>query len=301
MKVFKKRESIVQNIAYMGIMAAINIIFIIMTYFIPFLLFVLVLVLPLCSAIITFYCKKIYFPIYFVVVAAICLLIDLSDGIFYVIPSLITGFIFGLMIDKKIPSVFIIVSVTIVQFGLSLVSIPLIQLLTNRNIVTDMATLFKINEYEYLSYVKYAFIFFVAFAQTILSFLVMHSELNKFGMIFIDKMNKYFVSDIIVISLVGLSVAFAFIYPDICYLFLLTSLIFLVDRLINLNYQHYKVYVIELAIIVLITIFFVALVYRYIPNPLGLLTLGILPVLISIACIINNCLLSKHNKDTIIE
>ena len=301
MRLLKKRETLVENIAYMGIMASINIIFIVMTYFIPFLLFVLVFILPLCSAIISFYCKKIYFPIYFVVVTAACLLIDLSDGIFYVIPSLITGFVFGLLIDKKIPSVFIIVAVTIVQFGLSLASIPLVQLLTGRNIVDDMAALFKLSDYPYLEHIKYAFIYLIAFIQTILSFIVMHSELNKFGMEFIDKTNKVYLQDIISISLVGVSIGIAFLYSPICYIFLLTSLVFVADRIIHLDYRHYRLYAIELGAIILISIFFVAFLYQYITKPLGLLLFGIVPTLISLTCIINNCLLSKRNKDTIIK
>ena len=116
-------------------------------------MFILVFVLPLCSVIITYYCKKYYFPIYFVVVVAICLLIDLPDTIFYVIPSLITGFIFGLFVDKKIQPIFSILLATVVQFGISLAFIPLIKVLTNRDIIYDMATIFHLVDYIYLDYV----------------------------------------------------------------------------------------------------------------------------------------------------
>ena len=280
-------------------MAAVNIVFVVMTYFIPFLLFVLVFLLPLCSAIISFYCKKIYFPIYFVVVTAICLLIDFSDALFYVVPSLITGFIFGLMIEKRVPSIFIIAAITIVQFGLSLVSIPLIELITKRNIVDDMAALFKLSDYVYLNYVKYTFIFFIAFTQTILTYLVMRSELVKFGMAFNEVVEKTIILDIISICLIGISALFGFLVPEISFIFLFLSFMFAFYRLIKLDYQHYKLYIIEFVIIVLSTIFFVAGLYNLITKPLGLLLFGIFPFLISIACIINFCLLSKRNKGTI--
>lgn len=299
MRLLKKQETIVQNIAYMGMMAAVNIVFVVMTYFIPFLLFVLVFLLPLCSAIISFYCKKIYFPFYFVVVTAICLLIDFSDALFYVVPSLITGFIFGMMIEKKIPSIFIIATITVVQFGLSLLSIPLIELITKRNIVDDMAALFKLSDFEYLVYLKYTFIFFVAFTQTILTYLVMRSELIKFGMEFNDIIEKTIILDIVSIVFIGLSVLFGFLVPEICFIFILIAIMFVVYRLIKLDYRNYKLYVIELAIIILSSIFFVAGLYRFITKPLGLLLFGIFPLLISLACIINFCLLSKRNKDTI--
>ena len=280
-------------------MAAVNIIFVVMTYFVPFLLFVLVFVLPLCSAIISFYCRKVYFPIYFVVVTAVCLLIDFSDALFYVIPSLLTGFVFGLFIEKRVPSIFILITITIIQFALSLTSIPLIELITHRNIVDDMAALFKLSDYQYLDYVKYTFIFFIAFTQTILTYLVMRSELVKFGMEFNEVIERTTILDIISIGLVGLSVLFGFFVPEICFIFLFMSFIFTFYRIIKLDYSHYKLYLIELSVIVLGTIFFVAGLYNFITKPLGLLLFGIFPALVSIACIINICLLSKHNNDTI--
>ncbi len=299
MKVFKKQETLVQNMAYMGLMAAVNVIFVVLTYFVPFLLFVLVFVLPLCSAIISYYCKKRYFPIYLIVVSVICLLIDLPDTIFYVIPSLITGFLFGLFIQLKFPSVYIISITTIVQFGISLASLPLIKLISGRDIVIDMATMFQLQNYEYLDYVKYFFIYFISLVQIILTFLVLQSELGKFGISFPDGKNRLYLLDILSIICCLLVVLFAFLVPEISYLFLITSLIFVVGRIIYLNFSHYKLYLIELGAFILITIFFVALVYSNINKPLGLTSLAILPFLISCACLINNCLLSKRNKDTI--
>lgn len=299
MRLLKKQETLIQNIAYMGMMAAVNIIFVVMTYFVPFLLFVLVFVLPLCSAIISFYCKKIYFPIYFVVVTAVCLLIDFSDALFYVIPSLLTGFVFGLFIEKRVPSVFILSAITVLQFGLSLASIPLIELITQRNIVNDMAELFKLSDYEYLGYIKYTFIFFIAFVQTILTYLVMRSELVKFGMEFNDIVEKTIILDLLTIGFVGLSVLFGFLVPEICYIFLLIAYLFIIYRIIKLDYTHYKLYLVEIVISLFASVFFVAGLYGLVTKPLGLLLFGILPVFISLACIINYCLLSKHNNDTI--
>ena len=299
MKLFKKQESIVQNMVYMGLLAAVNVVFVILTYFVPFLLFVLVFVLPLCSVIITYYCKKYYFPIYFVVVVSICLLIDLPDTIFYVIPSLITGFIFGLFVDKRIQPIFSILLATIVQFGISLAFIPLIKVLTNRDIVYDMATIFHLADYMYLDYVVISFVFFVAFAQIMISYLVMHSELVKFGISFSTDSKNIFILDLMSIGFGLLTILFAFVYPVLSFVFLMLLFITTIDRLIYLDFTHYKLYIIELVVISLGTIFFVAGLYNLINVPLGLLLIGILPFTISCACLLNKCLLSKASKDTI--
>ena len=299
MKLFKKQESIVQNMVYMGLLAAVNVVFVILTYFVPFLLFILVFVLPLCSVIITYYCKKYYFPIYFVVVVAICLLIDLPDTIFYVIPSLITGFIFGLFVDKKIQPIFSILLATVVQFGISLAFIPLIKVLTNRDIVYDMATIFHLVDYIYLDYVVISFVFFVAFAQIMISYLVMHSELVKFGINFSTDSKNIYILDLISIGFGLFTILFAFVYPVLSFVFLMLLFIVTIDRLIYLDFTHYKLYIIELVVISLGTIFFVAGLYNQIKTPLGLLLIGFLPFCISCASLLNKCLLSKRNKDTI--
>ena len=299
MKLFKKQESIVQNMVYMGLLAAVNVVFVLLTYFVPFLLFVLVFVLPLCSVIITYYCKKYYFPIYFAVVVGICLVIDLPDTIFYVIPSLITGFIFGLFVDKKIQPIFSVLLATIVQFGISLGFIPLIKLITGRDIVSDMATIFHLQEYVYLNYVVVSFVFFVAFAQIMISYMVMHSELTKFGISFSNDDTNIFILDLISVGFGLLMILFAFVYPVLSFVFLMLLFIVTVDRLLYLDYSHYKLYLIELVVISLGTIFFVAGLYNQIKSPLGLLLIGFLPFSISCVCLLNKCLLSKRNKDTI--
>ena len=299
MRAFKKQASLAQNMAYMGMMAAVNIVFILLTRFVPFLLFVLVFTLPLCSAIISFYCKKRYFPIFLIVVSAICLLIDLSDTIFYVIPSLLTGFFFGLCIDKKVPSIFVIVLISIIQFGLSLLSIPLIKLITNRDIVNDFAVLFKVDGFIYFHYIKYPFIYFVSFAQTIITYIVMRSELSKFAMEFKDLTSRTYILDVFTIISLAMSIATIFIIEDMTFTFLIIAFIFMFYRLSLLDYKYYKIYLIELVVIILISLFLIALIYQKIKEPLGFLTIGIFPLLISFTCIVNFCLLNKDNKDTI--
>ena len=161
----KKKQTIVQNITYMSLMAAINVVFVLLTTFLPFLFFLIVFVLPLTSTIVTLHCKKRYYPIYAVATIGLCMICTIwkiDDTIFYVIPSVISGFIFGLMVEKRVPSFWIIVATTVLQIGFSYASIPLIKLMTGRDIVTDFATVFKVAEFQDLSYVVPCFIFFIA-------------------------------------------------------------------------------------------------------------------------------------------
>ena len=127
----------------------------------------------------------------------------------------------------------------------------------------------------------------------------MRSELVKFGMEFNDIVERTTLLDFITIGMIGLSVMFGFLVPEICFIFLLLAFIFIAYRIIKLDYKHYRLYIVELVISLFATTFFVAGLYSLIAKPLGLLLFGIFPIFISIACIINYCLLSKHNNDTI--
>ena len=138
MELFKKKENLSENIAFMAIMAAINVVFVIMTTFIPFLLFILVFLLPLSCTLVMLLCRKEYFVIYFVSTILLCLATtfwNISDTLFYIIPSMITGSLFALFINKRIQYQYSILICTIVQTCLSYLSLPLIKLITTIDIL----------------------------------------------------------------------------------------------------------------------------------------------------------------------
>jgi len=227
MAIFKKKTTPIGNITYMALMAAINVIFILLTTWIPVLFILLVFILPLASTIVAYFCQKKYFIIYAVATIAVCSLVsfwDIGNVLFYVIPSIVSGLIFGVLIDKGISPIFIIISGVLAQIVLSYVAIPLIYLLYQRNIVTDFAAIVSLQNYSYLEYLQTIFICVLAIVQQTLSFMIIIEELNKI------KINPLFLrKDDIIISFLTLffiafSVVFAFIYPEISYLGMMFSL-----------------------------------------------------------------------------
>ena len=146
MTIFKKRETLIQNISYMALMAAINVVFVLLTTFVPFLFFLIVFVLPLTSTIVMLFCRKRYFLIYAFATLGICLIVTLSnigDTLFYVLPSIITGGLFGLLIEKNINNNVIIILATIAQSILTYATLPLIELFSGINVINTFVNLFK--------------------------------------------------------------------------------------------------------------------------------------------------------------
>ena len=298
----KKKETIVQNIAYMAIMAAINVIFVLLTTFVPVLLFLIVFVLPLTSVIVTLHCKKRYFPIYAVVTVGLCMLVTIwriDDTIFYVIPSLISGFIFGLLIEKKFPSFWIIFITTIIQIGFTYASIPLIQLMFGRNIIDVFATAFSLQDFQYLSFVVPCFIFFISLAQEIIAFIIIRNELPKFGYELQDPKHLPLSLFISLISSVGLAFMFMFIYGPLGYLFSLFSIFFGIYALVYLITERNLFIYITLPVSLIASIFLFAGLYGLVNKPLGLIFVNIFFFMEAIIVLINNYLLKHRNIGTI--
>ena len=164
MSLFQKRDSLIQNIAYMGIMAAINVIAVVIMNFVPFLFLPLALFMPLTSTVVTLFCKKRYFIIYAIATIGLCFLVsinNISDTLFYVIPSVISGFAFGMMIEYKFPSIVSIFVAGLIYCGLSYSVIPFIEFIYGQNMIEVVATIFGLKDYEYLNYIVPGFILII--------------------------------------------------------------------------------------------------------------------------------------------
>jgi len=306
MAIFKKKKTLVGNMAYMALMAAINVIFILLSAWIPVLFILLIFILPLASTIVTYFCEKKYFLIYAIATILLCALAsfwDIGNVIFYVIPSLVSGFIFGLLIEKGVSPIFIILCGIVAQIALSYLAIPLIYLIYQRNIVTDFATIFSLQNYAYLKYVQNIFICVLAIVQQAISFMIIYEEISK-----LDINPRFEKKDNIIVpsatlGFIALSVVFAFVFPELSYSGMVLSLL-LGFYCIGLLISEKKIWIIvTLFISLILSLFVFSLLYGPITNmpdqPLGLLVVQVFPLFCAIIVFINNYLLMKTKKATI--
>ena len=283
-------------------MAAINVIFVLLTTLVPILLFLIVFVLPLTSVIVTLHCKKKFFPIYAVVTVGLCMLVTIwriDDTIFYVIPSLISGFIFGVLVEKKIPSFWIIFIATVIQIGFTYASIPLIQAMFGRSVIEVFATAFGLQDFQYLSFVVPCFIFFISLAQEIIAFIIIKNELPKFGYVLEDPKHLPLSLFISLVSSVGLAFIFMFVYGPLGYLFSLFAIYFGIYALVYLISERNLFVYISLPTSLIGSLFLFAALYGLVDKPLGLIFVNIFFFLESIIVLINNYLLKHRNMGTI--
>ncbi len=301
MAIFKKRDTAIQNIAYMSIMAAINVIFVLLTSILPFLLFLLIFLLPLTSAIVTIYCKKRYYPIYFIVTLALCILVSFGFTIFdtlvYVLPSLITGFVFGICFEKNVPSIIMIVGNSILQFLLSLLTFYVLgYIVSNFNMMNVLISAFGLTEFAYKETFTLLFIYIIAMIQIVLSYIFIKKELNRLTVPFnLDNKNRIMVY-IGAFVLYGLTIISYFYFPIWTMVFVLMPLPFYIYELITIILAKNKIAIILAGVAHLGFAFGYAFTNKYIVAPNQLMFLIALFGLTTIIDISNNYCFAKSRK-----
>ena len=304
MTLFKKRETVVQNIAYMAIMAAINVIFVLLTAILPPLMFLIVFVLPLTSAVVTLFCKKRYFPIYAIATVALCLLttmgIYIYDTFFYVIPSLITGFVFGLLIEKRAPAIYINVGSTALQYVLSYLTFLILDMiLPDINFIDALLSIFGLRDFVYKEVFIHLFLFTLASIQTAFAYFILKKEVKKLGFDIVEDIKLHYLLFAFVILIDILALVMVFVYTPLVYVFIAMNLPFMVYILIQLIYERKRVIYILLVSAFVVSVSIFVGFYTLIPHPLGVILVAPMQVLFASIYFVNNLFINKTKNDKI--
>ena len=304
MGLLTKRETLVQNITYMAIMAAVNAIFSLIAAFVPLASLFLMIVLPLSSAIVFLFCRHRYYIIYAFATIVLCLLVtifDMSFTIFYVLPSLITGYIFGLLIKYKFHAIWLILLTSIAQGLFTALTIPLVNVLFEVNLIDTFKGFLQVSDSVHVDLIIPSFLFFLSLVQMVFSYIVISFEINKFGYAVNDEPINITVLSYVLISSLVLIIPMAFWLPSGAYLFLCLSFFFMFFIVFtNVAKKNNKV-LIAYGVSLVVFLFLFAFSYPLIPSPYGLLLSGILPLLVALISLSNNVLLTLAHKDKIIS
>ncbi len=305
---FKKRETLTQNITFMAIMAAINVVCVLLSTFVPVLMFIMVFFLPLTSTLVTLYCKKRYYIIYAVVTIGLCMLVtmyNISDTLFYVIPSIITGFIFGVMVLKKVHAIWIIFTTSIIQLLLTYVMIPVTYFWLGINIIDTFTAIFGLTDYIYLDYIVPMFIYFMSLGQSAITYVITKNELPKFNYQVTDNTKVIFAPYIGELCSVILTIVFALTYKELSYLCMMFSMYFGVFIAISSIYRDGMKAWISVPISFVFALFVFAAIYQFIEEPLGLLGLEVMFIITCLDSVVCDLLVLKkkpvHELDKEIE
>ena len=221
MNFFRKKETLVQNMTFMALMAALNVIFSLLSVLLPVLFFLLIFVLPLTSTLVCIFCKKRYYAIYAFATIGLCLLINfyqITEVISYVIPSIVTGLIFGVMIEHRINSFWIILSAAVIQTGFTYLSIFITGLFIERNILEEILILFGLGEFGFKDYVISMFLFITSLIQIAITYLIIREEIKKMGVETNEEAPSIPLLSIITLGLVAVTFGISFLYGPVAFI-----------------------------------------------------------------------------------
>ena len=285
---FYKKETLIRTICFMAFFVAINVVCSFLTTVLPLLSIILIIFLPLTSAIVEVMCKDRWFPIYAVATIGLSIVVSLSSidfTIFYIVPSIFTGYIFGLFSKRNLPNMIAIFFAAIIQTGLSFAFIPLLQLITGSNLIDVFAKILRISNRFLFDTVLLLLFFLVALIQVILSFIVVQNELNKFGQKNECKYNQERIAAFSTITAALLSAIFSLFYMPLCYLFIGIAYYFAVFVIIFQVQSKNKFCLILDGAALLIGIVLFAALNQYINDEVEFSLFAITPGLISIVSI----------------
>ena len=297
MKFLSQRKSAAQIIALMAMMSAINIIVSVIAAFSVIASVLLIIILPLTSTIVVLTCQEKYFPIYALAtigLSVVATIWNLDVTLFYVVPSIVSGFVFGFCIKRSLYFGWSIVISALLQMGISFAIIPLINVLFEIDFIHDLLVIFKIYDAIPGEIFICCSFYVISLIQTFLSYFVVKNEIEKLKPMKTESNGiKYFsfagiCSCIILIPVSFLSIGAAYTL-----------------ELVGITIAGFTIYeffksqsnrrLIISAATLLINIFVVAIFYNMIPAYYGLLVFALTPLIINLLCFCYFLLKKQHD------
>lgn len=298
MKLLSEKKNIGQIIALMSMMAAINIIVSVIAAFSVIASIFLIIVLPLTSTIVVLTCPEKYFPIYAFATIGLSLVAtiwNLDITLFYVVPSIISGFVFGFCIKKSVYFGWSIVVSAILQTAISFAIIPLINLFFEVDFIKDLQAIFKIYDAIPGQIFICCGFFIIALIQSFLSFFVVQSEISKMRSLSSTSVTyKYF--NFLGVCFVLAIIPIAFLSIGVAYILELLSITIAGFVIYEWFKKSQSKQLIISAASLLLNVFLVAILYDIVPDYWGMLMFAFTPLII---CLLSFCyfLLKKEHDD----
>lgn len=299
MKLFKQKETFTENIAFMGIMAGVNLVICLLSAGFPFVSIILGLVLPLVSTLVEVYCKDKYYIIYAVSTFALSLVATLwnfSITVFYLLPSLVTGFIFGYISKKKYPAIWNVLLASICHATISIVTLPVINILFGIDLIEAFKVFLKLDASQLVDIIVPMAILAISMMQVALAYFLTINELRKLGVE--DQEPKTdlamhivsFIAALLIIPMYFLSLRVAYVLLAISLYFMVYFIFVDLSKISTITLLFYVVS------LLLGTVFSV-IIGHYLKEGSALLSIALIPFLVTLSNFLLSILNKRENKE----
>ncbi|MDY6430610.1 MAG: hypothetical protein SPL00_02355 [Bacilli bacterium] len=300
MQIFRKREKPIENLTLIALIIALQAIFSIFTavfsdvVVIPLLILITV---PISSVLISVNCSPRYYAVYLIAsiglnVAVSCY--NLSNTIFYIIPSILVGFVYGVFLNFKIPTSLNIFFSSIVELLLWIASLYLIKAIYEIDFQNVVLSLIKKNN-VYGTNIFLLIGFGVSLLQVALInvFIIVQSKYLSLSFIEEFKIQRFYWGFAAVFA--SLSFIFGLFYLPLAYLFLGFGIYWALYCLKELVFNRHSVIILFLLISICGGILIFAFTYSNLSKEKSFLLINIFPLFVSIFQFLNSILFKKKS------
>lgn len=296
MKVFRKRETPIENLAFMGVASALVGIFALTSSFSVIASLALMLALPLISALVALICKWRYLPLYLISSIAVSTLLSFAsfqNEILFVIPAILLGVTYGMLERSKLGHSISLFVCALLEFGLFYLSIVIIKAIYEVDMVEFLLRFIGRQKDGVADMIFPCFALAYAFAQIAILHLVFEFTFSRFSLQEkVDFLKPYYF--ILGIVFFGACMIFAFFAPAVAYILFGFALYWTVFSLGSFFEKPLPIPAILMVSSILITLLVASLIYRYMPPYTGMLLYGMLFVFVDFASFLNDLLLRKR-------
>ena len=222
-----------------SIMAAINVLFAILSSYVFAFSLLIMLFLPLASVIVALNIDLKFYPVYFLGTMFLALILNfanIENTLFFLLPILASGLTFGLLIKHNIPDILILVIVSCVNLTTLLITIPIINLIYSINFLETSASFIGFTSIDYGKLIVPSILTLLAFGQTLITLLVISVDARYFRITINAKPWKY--TSIVNLLFIGLYIGFIFWNEGIALALLFVLFLLSIYALIGIYQKH---------------------------------------------------------------
>ena len=275
-----------QNLAFCAIIAGFDGILSLVSALLPLSAFFLMLIAPLLSALIGYFCKKRYYAVYLFGALGVSIAVsawNFENTLFYLLPALCSGTAYGFFLRRETNVVitnFVVAMIQYSFFWLSLLLVKAIYEVDMREVIRSLLNL-KSSDLLYDSFSLFALAY--SFAVTGLSHLFFSLQAPHIGIVFEDKKKAEIWYPIIAIVSGLFCVLFIFIYAKLAYFFLGCAFYWALAGLMSrFPRPHWSTYLL-LGVTLFASLLLIAYFFQSVSTSTAILTFVVFPLSLALS------------------
>ncbi len=301
MRFFSERRTPSENLALMGMMAGLNAIVALLASWLPMSSFLIVLFLPLASALVGELCQGKYLLPYALAASLVALAVtayDLSGTLFYVIPAIISGTFYGFLIKKKILVAFLLFFSALLSLGLTIAALLAIKALYGVDMLEVGFKILGVAGKESASVIVPALLFGLSLASSALSHFFITILFPELEINYLGTGWQVLLTPLCGLFFGGLAIGFGFWNLPTAYLLLSFAIDYTVFSFLNIVRMN-KIWFYAVGIVLVLLTFYLAVaLYPSMPDGAGFLLMAIILFVPDGLSLIAGLLLRRQVKRT---